>query len=83
MDVERLRLLRHFAEHGTVHATAEALSLTPSAVSQQLKRLQREAGVELLEPVGRRVRLTEAGKALVARADDILAWGSAAAGRRG
>ena len=73
MDVERLRLLRHFAEHGTVHATAEALSLTPSAVSQQLKRLQREACVELLEPVGRRVRLTEAGKALVARADDILA----------
>lgn len=73
MDVERLRLLRDFAERGTVHATAEALSLTPSAVSQQLKRLQREAGVELLEPQGRRVRLTEAGKVLVARADDILA----------
>jgi DNA-binding transcriptional LysR family regulator len=73
MDVERLRLLRNFAEHGTVQATAEALSLTPSAVSQQLKRLQREAGVELLEPHGRRVRLTEAGKALVARADEILA----------
>lgn len=73
MDVERLRLLRNFAEHGTVHATAEALSLTPSAVSQQLKRLQREAGVELLEPDGRRVRLTEAGKALVACADAVLA----------
>ncbi|MDZ7886638.1 MAG: LysR family transcriptional regulator [Mycobacterium sp.] len=73
MDVERLRLLRNFAEHGTVHATAEAMSLTPSAVSQQLKRLQREAGVELLEPHGRRVRLTEAGHALVARADEILA----------
>lgn len=73
MDVERLRLLRNFAEHGTVQATAEALSLTPSAVSQQLKRLQREAGVDLLEPHGRRVRLTEAGKALVVRADEILA----------
>jgi DNA-binding transcriptional LysR family regulator len=73
MDVERLRLLRDFAERGTVQATAEALSLTPSAVSQQLKRLQREAGVELLEPHGRRVRLTEAGKVLVARADEILA----------
>ncbi|KRD14363.1 LysR family transcriptional regulator [Mycobacterium sp. Root265] len=73
MDVERLRLLRNFAEHGTVHATAEALSLTTSAVSQQLKRLQREAGVQLLEPHGRRVRLTEAGRALVARADEVLA----------
>ena len=73
MDVERLRLLRDFAERGTVQATAEALSLTASAVSQQLKRLQREAGVELLEPHGRRVRLTEAGKVLVARADEILA----------
>jgi DNA-binding transcriptional LysR family regulator len=71
--VERLRLLRDFAERGTVQATAEALSLTPSAVSQQLKRLQREAGVELLEPQGRRVRLTEAGRVLVARADEILA----------
>jgi DNA-binding transcriptional LysR family regulator len=73
MDVERLRLLRDFAERGTVQATAEALSLTPSAVSQQLKRLQREAGVELFEPQGRRVRLTEAGRVLVARADEILA----------
>lgn len=73
MDVERLRLLRDFAERGTVQSTAKALSLTPSAVSQQLKRLQREAGVELLEPQGRRIRLTEAGKALVARADEILA----------
>lgn len=73
MDVERLRLLRDFAERGTVQATAEALNLTSSAVSQQLKRLQREAGVELLEPQGRRIRLTEAGKALVARADEVLA----------
>lgn len=73
MDVERLRLLRDFAAHGTVQSTAGAQSLTPSAVSQQLKRLQREAGVELLEPHGRRIRLTEAGKALVARADEILA----------
>lgn len=73
MDVARLRMLRELAERGTVHATAEALSLTPSAVSQQLKRLQREAGVELLEPHGRRLRLTDAGVALVARADEVLA----------
>lgn len=73
MDVERLRLLRELAERGTVHATAEAVALTPSAVSQQLKILQREAGVPLLEPAGRRVRLTDAGRVLVARTDDVLA----------
>jgi DNA-binding transcriptional LysR family regulator len=73
MDVERLRLLRELAERGTVHAAAQAMSLTPSAVSQQLKILQREAGVPLLEPAGRRVRLTDAGRLLVARADDVLA----------
>lgn len=73
MDVERLRLLRELAERGTVHAVAEAMSLTPSAVSQQLKILQREAGVPLLEPVGRRLRLTDAGRVLVARTDEVLA----------
>lgn len=73
MDVERLRLLRELAERGTVHATAQAMSLTPSAVSQQLKILQREAGVPLLEPAGRRVRLTEAGQVLVSRVDEVLA----------
>jgi DNA-binding transcriptional LysR family regulator len=73
MDVVRLRLLRELSERGTVHAVAEAMSLTPSAVSQQLKILRREAGVPLLEPDGRRVRLTDAGRALVARTDEILA----------
>jgi DNA-binding transcriptional LysR family regulator len=73
MDVERLRLLRELAERGTVHAAAQAMSLTPSAVSQQLKILQREAGVTLLEPDGRRVRLTDAGRVLVARTDEVLA----------
>jgi DNA-binding transcriptional LysR family regulator len=73
MDVGRLRLLREVAERGTVHAAADAVSLTPSAVSQQLKILQREAGVPLLEPSGRRVRLTDAGRALVARTDEVLA----------
>lgn len=73
MDVERLRLLRELAERGTVHAAAQAMSLTPSAVSQQLKTLQRETGVTLLEPQGRRVRLTDAGLTLVARTDEVLA----------
>jgi DNA-binding transcriptional LysR family regulator len=73
MDVGRLRLLRELAERGTVHAVAEAMSLTPSAVSQQLKILQHEAGVDLLERDGRRVRLTEAGQILVTRTDEVLA----------
>ncbi|MFJ4656305.1 LysR family transcriptional regulator [Nocardia sp. NPDC088792] len=73
MSVERLRVLRELADRGTVAAVAEALSMTPSAVSQQLKVLAREAGVALLEPDGRRVRLTDAGRALVVRADEVLA----------
>lgn len=73
MDATRLRVLRELADRGTVAATAAALSMTPSAVSQQLKILGREAGVTLLEPDGRRLRLTDAGQALVVRADDVLA----------
>jgi DNA-binding transcriptional LysR family regulator len=73
LSVERLRVLRELADRGTVAAVAEALSMTPSAVSQQLKVLAKEAGVALLEPDGRRVRLTDAGRALVLRADEVLA----------
>uniref|UniRef100_UPI0011AEA1DB LysR family transcriptional regulator n=1 Tax=Rhodococcus sp. BS-15 TaxID=1304954 RepID=UPI0011AEA1DB len=73
MNVERLRILRELADRGTVAAVAEALSMTPSAVSQQLKLLVKEAGVTLLEPDGRRLRLTDAGRALVLRTDDVFA----------
>jgi DNA-binding transcriptional LysR family regulator len=58
MDIRRLRVLRELRERGTVVATAEALNLTPSAVSQQIAVLAREAGVPLLAPHGRGVRLT-------------------------
>lgn len=73
MDVRRLRLLRELAGRGTIAATAEACSLTPSAVSQQLAVLQREAGAQLLIRDGRRVILTEAARVLVARTERILA----------
>jgi DNA-binding transcriptional LysR family regulator len=73
LDVKRLRVLRELAERGTVAATAEALSFTPSAVSQQLSALEREAGVTLLEREGRRLALTDAGRVLVAHADTVLA----------
>jgi DNA-binding transcriptional LysR family regulator len=73
LDVRRLRVLRELAERGTVAATAEALSFTPSAVSQQLATLEREAGVVLLERDGRRLALTDAGRTLVVHADAVLA----------
>lgn len=73
MDALRLRMLRELADHGTVAAVAEVMSMTPSAVSQQLKTLQKEAGVALLEPAGRRVRLTDAGQVLVGHAEQVLA----------
>ncbi|MEV4456564.1 LysR family transcriptional regulator [Microbispora sp. NPDC049633] len=72
LDVRRLRLLRELAHRGTIAAVAEALTFTPSAVSQQLAALEREAGVALLERTGRRVALTPAGVALVRHAEAVL-----------
>ena len=66
MDVAQLALLRELAERGSVTAVAEATGKSPSAVSQQLKTLQRQVGVVLVERVGRGVRLTDAGEALAA-----------------
>jgi DNA-binding transcriptional LysR family regulator len=72
LDVRRLRLLRELALRGTISAVAEAFAFTPSAVSQQLSVLEREAGVPLLERTGRRVTLTPAGQKLVLHADAVL-----------
>nr|BFE80864.1 hypothetical protein GCM10020093_034650 [Planobispora longispora] len=72
LDVRRLRLLRELSHRGTIAAVAEALMFTPSAVSQQLSALEREAGVALLERTGRRVALTPAGIALVGHAEAVL-----------
>ncbi|MGS2810740.1 LysR family transcriptional regulator [Nocardia sp. MW-W600-9] len=73
LDVRKLRLLRELAHRGTIAAVAEALSYTPSAVSQQLTALEREAGVALLERTGRRVALTPAAQLLVGHTETILA----------
>src|SRR6516165_1561661 len=72
LDLRRLRLLRELARRGTIAAVAQALSYSPSAVSQQLAALEKEAGVRLLEPVGRRVRLTPQADLLVARTHVLL-----------
>ncbi|WP_375001616.1 LysR family transcriptional regulator [Aeromicrobium sp. CTD01-1L150] len=71
MDVRRLGILRELGERGSVGATADAMKITPSAVSQQLKTLEREAGYRLVEPAGRGVVLTEAGRALARTATEI------------
>ena len=68
----RLAVLREFVAQGTIATAAEALAFTPSAVSQQLAQLEREAGVRLFRKVGRRLELTDAGRTLAARADELL-----------
>jgi DNA-binding transcriptional LysR family regulator len=72
IDLRRLRLLRELHQRGTIAAVAEALHFTPSAVSQQLAVLEREAGVRLLERAGRGVRLTDPALVLVAHAEALL-----------
>jgi DNA-binding transcriptional LysR family regulator len=72
LELRRLRLLRELAERGTIAAVADALQFTPSAVSQQLAMLEREAGVRLLERAGRGVRLTDPALVLVEHARVLL-----------
>jgi DNA-binding transcriptional LysR family regulator len=73
LDLRRLRLLRELRRCGTISAVAEALNYSPSAVSQQLSTLEKETGVPLLEPAGRRVRLTAQAEVLVEHAERLLA----------
>lgn len=65
LDIRRLRLLSELKVRGTLAGVAEALAYSPSAVSQQLALLEKEAGVELLQKVGRRVQLTPQAEILV------------------
>ncbi|GHH38591.1 LysR substrate-binding domain-containing protein [Lentzea cavernae] len=71
-NVRRLRLLRELSHRGTLAAVAEALGHNPSSVSHQLTMLEREVGVRLLEPAGRKVRLTAAALVLVEHTETIL-----------
>src|SRR5438876_1055586 len=90
LDLHRLRLLQEFAARGSIARTAAALGYTPSAVSQQLAALEREAGTALLDRSARRAELTDAGRRLAAAAGqpvDLRAlrhepWLAAPAGER-
>lgn len=73
MDVRRLRLLLELSRLGSMREVADELGLTTSTVSQQIAALAREVGTPLLEPDGRRVRLTPAGRRLADHAVTILA----------
>src|SRR3954471_7694311 len=72
LDLRRMRMLHELHHRGTIAAVADALQFTPSAVSQQLAALEREAGVPLLQPAGRGVRLTDAALVLVDHAEAVL-----------
>jgi DNA-binding transcriptional LysR family regulator len=71
IDLRKVRLLRELARRGTVSATASALHLSPSAVSQQLAGLSREVGVPLLERHGRGVSLTGQARLLLSHVDAV------------
>ncbi len=71
MDVRRLELLRELSERGSVTAVAKATNRTASAVSQQLKVLEREAGIALTERSGRGIILTGAGRELAKTATEV------------
>ncbi len=78
METRRLQLLAELARLGSMRAVADELGYTTSTVSQQIAVLTREAGTPLVEPVGRRVRLTPAGRRLADHAVTILAAVTAA-----
>src|SRR5271169_3733877 len=73
LDVRKMQLLAELARLGTIAAVAQAQFCTPSAVSQQLSALEREAGVKLIRRSGRGVELTAAGADLAERTGPVLA----------
>lgn len=73
IDLRRLRVLRAVAHYGTITAAAKALHFTTSAASQQIRQLGRELDITLLEPHGRKVRLTPSAQRLLEHADAIEA----------
>jgi DNA-binding transcriptional LysR family regulator len=72
LSVPRLMLLREVAARGTIAAAADAVAYTPSAVSQQLTKLEAEIGAPLLERHGRGVALTELGRIAVEQANVLF-----------
>jgi molybdate transport repressor ModE-like protein len=72
IDGRRLRVLLHVARAGSLAGAASELGYTPSAVSQQIRALERELGTPVVERRGRTIALTEPGKALARHAQRIV-----------
>ena len=72
LDVTRLRVLAAVARHGSVTAAAKSLNYAQPSVSHHLARLEAETGTRLVERSGRGVKLTDAGRLLAGRAEEIL-----------
>jgi len=72
LDVTRLRVLVAVARHGSVTAAARALNYAQPSISHHLARLEAETGARLLQRAGRGVRLTDAGRLLAERAEEII-----------
>jgi DNA-binding transcriptional LysR family regulator len=72
LDVTRLKVLVAVARHGSVTAAARALNYAQPSVSHHIARLEAETGTQLLERVGRGIRLTDAGRLLAERAEEII-----------
>src|SRR5947208_6945260 len=80
MELRQLRYFAAVARHGNFTRAAEELHLAQSALSQQVRRLERELGVELLSRTTRRVELTQAGEIALRRATRILSEAGALTG---
>lgn len=72
VEIAQIRAFRSVAVTGSVRAAAEHLRLTPSAVSQQIKALERSTQVALLRRTGRRVEVTEAGRSLLGEVEHVF-----------
>src|SRR2546423_5307343 len=72
LDVNRLRVIDAVARHGSVTAAARELGYSQPSISHHLARLEAETGAQLLQRVGRGIRLTQAGHLLADRAAEII-----------
>ncbi|WP_154605159.1 LysR family transcriptional regulator [Arthrobacter sp. AQ5-05] len=72
MELHQLQMLRELGELGSVKAVAETMSVTPSAVSQQISLLQRQVDTPLTRKDGRNLVLTEAGQVLADAGAEVI-----------